>query len=283
VTKGPKLYAVIGDPIDHSLSPVFQNAAFRSLKIPAIYFPWRVTPKSLGAILKSFRRLGVHGFNVTLPLKQVVIRHLDWIDPQARTIGAVNTVCLKGRRLLGYNTDVEGFLNALKVDLGFHPRAKRAVVLGAGGAAKAVVYALVKAKIRSLVIASRRPQRARLLVSDLKKRGLNLAPKLISLHSGLLKDEIRQSDLLINATSLGMHSRDSLPVKGAWIHSGLHVLDLVYGPHPTRLVSQARKKGARAVDGQGMLIGQGAASFRRWTKRRPPIPVMRRELKKWVR
>ncbi|MBI2870401.1 MAG: shikimate dehydrogenase [Candidatus Omnitrophica bacterium] len=275
-----RLFAVIGDPIEHSLSPLMQNAAFRAASIKAFYFAWRVRKRDLGKALRRLRSMGVAGFNVTLPHKEAILKHLDGVERRARRLGAVNTVCVRKGRFIGYNTDLDGFLRSLKADLKFDPRGRRAVVLGAGGAARAAGFALSAGGVRHLVVANRHRSRAEHLARELKR---NVRPpaqvQAVSFKGRELCARVKEADLVVNATRLGLNPGDPLPVPVAWLQRGQKVLDLVYGPGSTRFVRLARRRGAAAQDGLGMLAGQGAASFKLWTRRRAPVMTMRRVLK----
>jgi len=267
-----RLFGVIGHPIGHSLSPVMQTAALRALRVRARYEPFDVPPRFLSPILRALTLAGVEGLNVTVPLKQTVIPFMDRLDVSARDIGAVNTIVIRNRRLSGYNTDAAGFLLALR-DLGWKPKPVRAVILGAGGAARAVAWALSRQPGSQLLIANRHPARARALVRWLKR----ISPRVGAQAVGLSQVKVSNADLLVNATAVGMKSSDGPPVDIRGLHRGMMVYDLVYN-RPTTLVQAARRRGCVAAGGLSMLLYQGAESLRLWTRRTPPIAVMRRAL-----
>ncbi len=273
-------YGIIGHPIAHSRSPAMQNAAFHALKIPATYAAWDVPPRGLRRWLATAPQRGVCGFNVTVPHKERVAEWLgaSALSREARLIGAVNTVVKRGGRWTGHNTDAHGFLTALQRDLGWRPRGRRAVVLGAGGAARAVCIALVQAGASQVVIANRTRERAQALARWMRQCLPDAPIVTIGWSAEVIGCALRTADLLVNATSVGLHAGHRLPVNAGALHRGLVVYDLVYGRSPTRLVAHARRRGLVASDGLGMLLYQGARAFALWTRRRAPLAVMRRGL-----
>jgi len=278
-----RVFGVMGFPISHSLSPVMHNAAFGALGLDAIYAPFEVSPAKARLVLQGLVAAGIDGFNVTVPLKEVVLRSLHVLSPEVRQIGAVNTVVIRDGRLAGYNTDSIGFLTALRREARIPSlRGHVAVVLGAGGAAKAVIFALINAGCVRVTVANRTVSRAQRLVRSMESLTTRGRVAAHPLDADRLNDVIQQADLLVNATSVGMHRGDPLLIDPQTIHRGLVVFDLVYGAHPTRLIEEARRRGALAVDGVPMLVYQGAESFRLWWRRAPPIGVMRRAVEQAV-
>ena len=267
-----RLFGVIGHPIDHSLSPILHGAAFKALRVDARYAPFDVPKPVLSPILHGLVNAGVEGLNVTVPLKEAVIPLMDRLDPTAKAIGAVNTIVIRRRRLTGYNTDAAGFLRALH-ELGWKPRRTRAVILGAGGAARAVAWALSQTRGSCLTIANRHVDRAGTLARWLKQVRPHCDVRAIPLRQVALA----KVDLLINATSVGLRASDKSPIDASQLHRGLLVYDLIYHRN-TALVQAARRRGCVAAGGLSMLLYQGAESFRLWTGRRPPIAVMRAAL-----
>lgn len=257
---------LLGDPVAHSLSPRFQQRALDHLRLSIRYEARRVSAAELAA---QMTRLGgdplVVGANVTVPHKQAVMSWLDAIDPTAAAIGAVNTLARRDGRLCGFNTDAEGFKAAL-ADAGFPSDAQAALVLGAGGGARAVVFAL-KGRVRSLWVAARRVEKAQLLCESL---GLP-ATGAISLASA--PAVAQAADLIVNATPVGMDGI-SLPLPAQCLRPAQLVFDLVYAPAMTPFLRQAAERGARAVNGLRMLLHQGAAAFTLWTDRSAPVEVM---------
>jgi shikimate dehydrogenase len=265
---------LLGWPVAHSVSPAMHNAAFRVLGLDWAYELRPVPPRGLAAAVESLRGARFGGANVTVPHKQAIIPWLDGIDDDARGIGAVNTVVPRDGRLWGYNTDAGGFLTALDA-AGFRPAGRRGLLLGAGGAARAVAYALASAGCQ-VSIHNRTPQRARRLAADLADILPDALVGVLPAEMGLAGLEAGDFDLLVNATSLGMWPRpdaspwpEGQPIPARWM-----VFDLVYNPLETRLLRQARAAGAQAIDGLGMLVHQGALAFTLWTGRTAPIDRM---------
>ncbi|MBV8297248.1 MAG: shikimate dehydrogenase [Acidimicrobiia bacterium] len=259
-----RVAAVIGYPIRHSVSPVIHNAAFRALDLDWVFAALEVAPGRAAAAAEGVRDLGLAGLSVTMPHKSDVVRALDRVTSTAATLGAVNTVIRHGsRELLGDNTDGAGFLDALRTDEGFDPGGRRCLVVGAGGAARAVVLALALAGAAEVVVANRTRSRA--------EEAAALAPGVARAGS---PDEADGVDLIVNATPLGMAGNLSLPVPTTALGPGQLVVDLVYHPALTPLVEAAHRRGAAAINGLGMLIHQAAHAFRLWTGEDPPLEVM---------
>jgi len=272
------LVGVMGWPIAHSLSPVMHNAAFDALGMNWRYVPLPVRPGDVEEAVAGLRALGFRGCNVTVPHKEAVIPHLDRIPPRVARFGAVNTLIFdEERRITGENTDVEGFVHALR-QAGFEPQGKRVLIVGAGGAARGVIYGLCGAGVASVTVLNRTPARAEALVDDLCQHANRTAFESGALSASALERCAGEADLLVNATTLGMwpHAGASIWPDDRPVPAHLAVCDLVYRPLETRLLRQARASGARALDGLGMLIGQGALSFEMWTGRWPPEDAMRR-------
>ncbi|HYI44782.1 MAG TPA: shikimate dehydrogenase [Actinomycetota bacterium] len=257
---------IIGWPLEHTLSPVIHNAAFRNMGIDWIYLAWPVAPEVLAPAVGGLRALGAIGVNVTMPHKEAVIAHLDEVSGDARTVGAVNTIQLLGDKFIGHNTDVDGFRQFLVDDAGVDLSGRRSLVLGAGGAARAVVKALDDLGAGEITVAARRPERGANLL-ELATRGpaTVVAWKEAETRAG-------EFDVVINATPVGTGSGDPLP--GTNFHPGQIVIDLIYDPPTTALVEKAKAQGAEAWGGLGMLVHQAAASFRIWTGQEAPIEIM---------
>jgi shikimate dehydrogenase len=265
----PRLFGVLGDPVDHSLSPAMHNAGFAALGLPHVYLRFRVGPAELPAALDEARLLGMGGLNLTVPLKEHVLPLLDAVTPLARRIGAVNTVKLERGRLLGDNTDAPGFLRSLAGRV--RPGGGRAVLIGAGGSARAVGAALVEAGCDEIVVANRTPARGEALAAwlrdDLGARWVEPVP-LSALRTG---EPLRDARLVVNTTSAGL-AGNALPVRaGATPHRCLFV-DLVYARTP--FLAAAGRAGRPTLDGTGMLLHQGALAFEWWTGRRAPLAAM---------
>jgi shikimate dehydrogenase len=266
-----RLFGVIGHPIAHSLSPAMHAAALRALRYDACYGAFDVPPRFLKPMLRALVLAGVEGLNVTVPLKEAVIPLMDRLDPAARAIGAVNTIVIRNRRLTGYNTDAAGFRRALAEDLRFNARGKRVLVLGAGGAARAVGWALAADRARTIWVANRTPAKAQRLTRWLPRA------ETVPWRAEALRAAAGEADLVVNATTMGMRPADGPPVDPAWLRYHTRVYDLVYH-RETSLVRAARRRGCVAVGGKSMLLYQGAESLRLWVDRPPPLDAMRRAL-----
>lgn len=269
-----QIVGVIGWPIEHSVSPAMHNAAFRALGLDWCYLPFAVPPAHVADALAGVRGLGLRGINVTVPHKQAVSALVDELTPEARAIGAVNTVLVRGERLVGHNTDAAGFLRALR-EAGFAPEGCSALVLGAGGAARAAVYALARVGAR-VVLLNRTSQRADALVADLRAVVKGARLEAGGLDAQTAQQEASRCQLVVNATSLGMWPQvetSPWPEEVAF-PAGVLLFDLVYNPRQTRFVRLARESGARAVDGLRMLVHQGAEAFALWTGAAPPVEIM---------
>lgn len=266
-----RLFGVVGSPIGHSLSPAMHTAALRALRLDAVYAPFEAPPRHVKPILQGLILAGVEGLNVTVPLKEAVLPLMHRLDESARAAGAVNTIVIRNRRMTGYNTDGIGFRRAVS-ELGWRGAGRCAVVLGAGGAARAVAWELARTA-GCVVIANRHPDRARRLAAWIAKR----RPRACVCAAALSKVSLAEADLLVNATTVGMRASDPLPVEPRQLRRGLIVYDLVYH-RTTPLIEAARGRGCVAANGVSMLLYQGAESLQLWLRRRPPIAAMRRAL-----
>lgn len=270
-----RLAGIFGYPLAHSLSPAFQQAAFNHYGLDARYLAWETPPDALAAEVAKLRGGDFIGANVTIPHKQAVMALLDEVDPLAAAIGAVNTIVKRGGRLVGYNTDAHGFMRALKEDAAFEPTGRRALLLGAGGAARAAAFALCQEGVASLAIANRTLERAAALAADLSADGASI--NAIAADDAALHDAALNADLIVNSTSVGMRhggTEGQTPLAGGLIPHDAVALDMVYNPQHTPLLAAARSAGARAVGGMPMLIYQGAAAFEMWTGRVAPVDAM---------
>ena len=271
-----RLLGIVGWPIEHTLSPAMHNAAFAALGMNWAYLALPVPPRQLGTALLGMVALGFRGGNVTVPHKQAVMPYLNDITKSAQAIGAVNTIVVKENgRMVGHNTDWMGFLAALR-EKSFEPRGRRALVLGAGGAARAVAYALARSG-RQVVILNRTLLRAQALVEHLAPSVPASSLSSRPLSHDALAEEAARADLLVNTTPVGMwpHEEASLWPDTVPFPHDLVTCDLIYRPRETKLLRQARRAGAEIINGMGMLVRQGALAFRLWTGHPPPLEVMR--------
>ncbi|MCC6442306.1 MAG: shikimate dehydrogenase [Armatimonadetes bacterium] len=272
-----QIVGVFGFPVRHTLSPEMHNAAFEAMGLNFCYVPFEVPPDRLPAALEGVRALGLVGVNVTIPHKQAVIPGLDEITARASLIGAVNTVHHTQGRLVGDNTDAEGFLKPLQALLG-SLKGKRAVLIGAGGAARAVAFSLA-AEGASVWIANKTPERARVLAEDIIGAfNVERAWAASLTETAALQEILTSADIVINATSVGMYPHHQSPpaIPPEMLRSGQVVYDLVYNPVETAILRAARARGCATIDGLEMFVWQGAIAFERWTGRAAPVDVMRK-------
>lgn len=253
---------VVGQPVEHSLSPVIHNAAFAALELDWGYFALSVAPERLADAVLAMRTLGLWGMSVTTPHKGAVVALVDDCSPAVRTLGAANCLWWRGSELVAENTDGAGFVDALRQDEGFEPRGRRFVVFGAGGAARAVIAALGTAGADEVIVVNRgraRGESAAALAGAVGRLG----------HA----EDVRDADVVVNATTVGMND-GAVPFDPALLGSEHLVFDLIYDPPATPLILGTRAQGAVGVNGLGMLIHQAAHAFRHWTGEDPPVEVM---------
>ncbi len=262
ITGRTDLYGVVGYPVQHSLSPVFQNAAFSHLGIDAVYLPFEVKPEDLEVALRGLQLSGVRGLNVTVPHKETALKLADWASPDAREIGSANTLRFTDRGIEAYNTDWMGFLRSLEEIL--DPAGRRVLVLGAGGASRAVVYALRKVSAE-VFLWNRTRERAEALA---ERFGVQVVDS--------PEEVLDHVDVVVNTTSVGLREDDPPPLSTEALRGEHVVVDLIY--RETALIRAAREKGCRAQTGFPMLLYQGAESFRIWTGCEPPLQVMKLSL-----
>ncbi len=249
------------------------NAAFRELGLDYVYVPFSVHPDNLRDAVQGVRALGIVGVNLTIPHKEQVIGLLDWVSEDARLIGSVNTIHNCEGVLKGYSTDGPGFIRALESS-GKSPDGSKAAVLGAGGSAKATVYALA-ARGAQVTVLNRTFSRAVELADNLNQTLGSGSVKVVALDDPHAAEVIREADLLVNCTPVGMHPHpDAQPVPSEWLHPGLFVFDQIYNPLETNLLKAAKAAGARTANGIKMLVFQGALSFEIWTGHVPPVMTM---------
>ncbi len=253
------VYGIIGWPVAHSLSPAMHNTAFKALGHPAVYGLFPVEPKALPQAIEGLKALGIKGTSVTVPHKEAVLSLLDHIDPVAAEIGAVNTIVHEKGRLLGFNTDWQGALQAVKEVL--DPKGQRAVIIGAGGAARAVVYALCKAGAE-VTVYNRTLTKAEVLAQDFGVEA-----------RGLAELSEAQGDILINTTSVGL-KEDRSPAPPEILSRFKVVMDIVYAPLQTRLLQEAQAAGCQVINGLKMLVYQAVEQFYLWRGERPEAKVM---------
>jgi len=275
-----KICALIGDPVEHTMSPTMHNAAFQKMGLDYLYVAFRVRPEQLAQAVAGLKSLNVAGFNVTIPHKVAVIPLLDSLDPLAEKIGAVNTVVNSNGVLRGYNTDAEGFLRALQ-EHGIAPKGKNIVLLGAGGAARAIAYILAQKGAR-LTILNRQQELdwaeniAQLILDEVRQ-------KVEVFELGNIAGVLPGINLLVNTTSVGMSPADNAsPVSAELLNRIPVVFDIVYNPLKTKLLREAAAAGTQTISGVDMLAWQGALVFEMWTGQKAPIDLMRQEAVKML-
>ena len=268
----PDTYAVIGDPIDHPLSPNIHNAAFRHLELDHSYIAYKISAGELAAGIDSLKKIRIAGFNVTIPHKIEIMKFLDDMDTTSKVIGAVNTVSNENGKLKGYNTDMIGFLDPIKKK-NLTIKDSQVLLLGAGGAARAIVTAMIKEKANKITIVNRTQENANKLADFAKKIGGNADAVSIQKANELIGDY----KFIINSTSIGMKNEPS-PISTRNISKNSVVYDIVYQPINTDLIKKSKENGATIIYGYEMLLSQAACSFEIWHKMEAPYDVMKKAL-----
>ena len=270
-----KRVVLIGHPVAHSLSGAMHQAAFDELGIDARYELWDRAPIALGEAVTELRGDDFLGANVTIPHKERVVPMVERLTEEASATGAVNTLTREGKRLVGHNTDVAGFKVALDRLVGRQKMPRQAVVLGAGGGARAVVYGLIREGFLRIVVFNRHLHRAEGLVKHFGRSAAHMELRAMPWHESIIESELAKAKLLVNATSIGLNA-DVSPVPAEALHDDLHVLDLIYSR--TRMLRDAEAAGATVADGELMLLHQGAAAFTLWTGQPAPLELMQAKL-----
>jgi shikimate dehydrogenase len=266
-----KRIVLIGHPVAHSLSGAMQQAAFDKLGIDARYELWDRAPILLADTVAELRTDEFLGANVTIPHKERVVPMVDRLTDEAHVTGAVNTITKEGRKLVGHNTDVPGFKEALDRLVGRQKMPRHAVVLGAGGGARAVVYGLIREGFLRIIVFNRHLHRAEGMVKHFARSAAHMELRAMPWHESIIEAELAKAKVLVNATSIGLTS-DETPVPAEILPPDLMVLDLIYAQ--TRLLRDAATAGCTVADGEQMLLHQGAASFTLWTGQPAPLDLM---------
>lgn len=270
---GTKILGLTGYPLEHSLSPLLHNQALKDLSLNYVYLPLPVKPDDLEDGIKAVRALDIRGLNVTIPYKEKVIPYLDKLESLAEEIGAVNTIVNDNGKLTGYNTDCSGFKRMLEEDGSFNIAGKKAIIIGAGGASRAVGTALASGGIDEIYLLNRTRERAENLVQDWQKN----YPAIIVQYSPLIPEYYlplcEKADLIVDTTPVGMNPETDVPpvIEKGSFHSGQLVVDLVYNPQETTILKAAKEKGAETLNGLGMLLYQAADAFKLWTGYEPDL------------
>ena len=272
-----KSVVLIGHPLKHSISPAFQQAAFDYRALGITYEKWETPEEELGGAVDRLRTESVLGANVTIPCKEKIIPLLDELSDTAVRIGAVNTVVSRDGKLMGFNTDAEGFVTSLLQSADYRLRNRKAVVLGAGGVARAVVFALLNEEVTSVTVFNRSLERGRTLVRSFARSAGRIPLAALPWTELETSVALQDCDLLVNCTSLGMRytaTEAESPLSAGLIPKDALVYDLVYNPEETALLREASKAGAETLGGLSMLVHQGAASFELWTGEKAPVDLM---------
>ena len=277
ITGKTRLLAVIGAPIGHSLSPIIQNAALHAAGLDYVYTALPVRADALASAVRGLRDAGIAGFNVTIPFKTEIIPLLDALSEDARRIQAVNTVVIEDGRMVGHNTDVMGFLAGF-AERGIALTGKNAVLIGAGGAARAALWGLLRSGVRSVVIGVRNAAKGTALAADFAADG---DVRAVSFDDTAWIAACSDADLVVQTTPLGMtpHTEAMPPVDAAVINPSAVVYDLIYTPAETHFLREARARGCETINGETMLVAQGAEAFHLWTGKRPDVELMKRVLR----
>lgn len=269
-----KIVGIIGWPIEHTLSPAFHNAAFKKAKLNWVYLPLPVEPEHLGPAVEGMKALNFAGFNITMPHKRAVIDYIDGLTEEAKIIEAVNTVKREDGGFIGYNTDCRGFIESLRRDAGFDPGGRSALIVGAGGAARSVATALAMNGAAAVTIVNRTPAKARLIALLIKENFAGCEVKVLAQNDEKILSDIKRSQLIVNATSVGMGNNPGLPIAVDGIGKDHLIYDLIYSPPETEFLLKAKSRGARVINGVKMLLYQGMVAWEIWTGQRPPAETM---------
>lgn len=270
-----RVCALIGDPVEHSMSPAMHNAAFHELGLDYVYVAFRVEKQNLGKAIDGLRGFGLRGMNVTIPHKVEVMSFLDELDPLAEKIGAVNTIVNEGGKLRGYNTDAGGFLHALLAQ-GIEPEGKKVAIVGAGGVARAASFVLADRKAKLTILNRTEELNWAVELAGHITQAFGKQVDALELNRQNLSKVLADADVLVNATSVGMSPKaEATPVPGDLLRKGLAVYDIVYNPVETRLLKEAGAHGAKTISGLDMFVWQGALAFEMWTGHKAPVDLMK--------
>jgi len=272
-----QIVGVFGSPIAHTASPAMHNAALAAVKLNWCYLAFHVEPQNLRSALTGIRDLNCRGVNLTVPHKILALDIVDEVDADARKLGAVNTVVVKEGKLIGFNTDGYGFARGIKEDFDMTLKGKRVLILGAGGAGRAIAIQCTLDGATKVIVANRTPAKIAPIANEIA--GTPTKFEAIGLDAESIQRVVTEVDLLVNATSVGLQPADSLGLPAGMFSPGLAVYDTIYRPAETQLLRQATDAGAKVSNGLSMLLHQGAKAFEIWTGRKAPLAVMRRALR----
>jgi len=269
------VFGIFGYPVEHTFSPGMHNAAFAKIKRDACYVPFAVAPADLGRAVRAVVALGICGLNITIPHKETIIPFLDDLTDDARMIGAVNTIEVNRGKLIGHNTDGRGFLRSLREETGFRPKGKTILMVGSGGAARAVGINLALSGVQTILLCDLDTVKAVKLSRDIQSK---TQTRVKVVDPGELEKYTQVAECIINATPLGLKSGDPLPIPRHLIRKDQLICDLVYNPLRTPLLKAARSAGATTLSGIGMLLYQGVIAFEIWTGGKAPVNIMKAAL-----
>ncbi len=274
------LTGIIGNPIGHSFSPMMHNYLYELLDLNYVYLAFDIKKKLLEDGVNGLVALGARGFNVTVPHKESILPMLDEVEKSAKIIGAVNTVLVENGRIIGYNTDITGFKKSIQ-DAGFDSKGKIVSVLGGGGAARAAIIGLIELGVSKVNIINRDNERAQQIITTYEKNGIDNINNILAKD---VEEAIKQSSLIINATSVGMkgYLQSQSPLPGEYFNEEMWVCDMVYNPQETVFLSEAGRKGCKLIDGLDMLVHQGADAFKIWTNVEPPREKVKELILKYI-
>lgn len=278
IDSNTNLFCVIGNPIKHSKSPLMHNAALQKAGENGVYVAFDIANDKLKEFIDGFKTMGIKGANVTIPHKENIMKYLDGLTKEAEIIGAVNTIYRDGDKLIGDNSDGKGFILSLMKEGEFDPKDKKVVILGAGGASKAVTIKLADEGVKEIALYDLDEKKAEELVKHIQKMyGEKI--KIERINKNDIEEKVKESNLLVNCTPIGMKESDPELVSEEVFSRNHVVYDLIYNPERTKLLQGAERKGAKVVNGLGMLVYQGAISFERWTGKKPDTEVMFKMIK----
>jgi len=268
--------ALLAYPCGHTLSPAMHRVAFAALNLNWNYLAFEVKEADLERAISGLDALGFVGANLSLPHKENALKFLTYVAEEAKDIGAVNTLVRRENGFAGYNTDMQGFLASLRFDAAFDPSAKKVLLLGAGGAARAIAYGLAKSEVASLTIVNRSYAKAEKIKEMITQKFPEVEVNIFTPSNPRLKQEVLKNELIVQATSVGLKKEEDFPlISPDWLNSDQLVYEIIYNPYPTPFARRALKKGCKVVNGLGMLLYQGAYAFELWTGMKPPLEIMR--------
>ena len=278
ITGRTRVLAILGYPVEHSLSPAMQNSEFERLGLDYVYIPAPVAPENLETSIRGLVAAGVAGFNITIPHKQAVLPLLDEVSDDARQVGAVNTIKVVDGKLQGYNTDIDGWVRDIQEEILLERSS--VCIVGAGGAARAVAVGALKAGASRLFLCGRNRDTVEELHRFLQEKMPDASISSMALDDADCRKELSGCDIVVNTTPVGMDSTPGMPFSAEWLNENQYVYDAIYVPAETELLRQARMKGCAVKNGLGMLAYQGAVAFEIWTGETPDVERMKSTLRR---